>query len=84
MAKLGETKIENNQTGFKLAASVGGRGTGERGDRVVLDDPTTSSKWKARSSGKRRSAASANQCRIASTLPCSWSACSLALSLQHG
>jgi hypothetical protein len=39
MEKLGETKIENNQTGFKLATSVGGRGTGERGDRVILDDP---------------------------------------------
>jgi hypothetical protein len=39
MAKLGETKIENDQTGFKLATSVGGRGTGERGDRVILDDP---------------------------------------------
>jgi hypothetical protein len=38
MEKLGETKIENNQTGFKLATSVGGRGTGERGDRVILDD----------------------------------------------
>jgi hypothetical protein len=39
MEKLGETKIENNRTGFKLATSVGGRGTGERGDRVILDDP---------------------------------------------
>jgi hypothetical protein len=39
MIKLGETKIENDQTGFKLATSVGGRGTGERGDRVILDDP---------------------------------------------
>jgi hypothetical protein len=39
MEKIGETKIENNQTGFKLATSVGGRGTGERGDRVILDDP---------------------------------------------
>jgi hypothetical protein len=39
MTKLGETKIENDQTGFKLATSVGGRGTGERGDRVILDDP---------------------------------------------
>jgi hypothetical protein len=39
MIKLGETKIENDQTGFKLATSTGGRGTGERGDRVILDDP---------------------------------------------
>jgi hypothetical protein len=39
MVKLGETKIENDQTGFKLATSAGGRGTGERGDRVILDDP---------------------------------------------
>jgi hypothetical protein len=41
MIKLGETKIENDQTGYKLATSVGGRGTGERGDRIRLDDPTT-------------------------------------------
>jgi hypothetical protein len=33
MTKLGEGRIENNQTGFKLATSVGGVGTGERGDR---------------------------------------------------
>jgi hypothetical protein len=39
VVKLGETKIENDQTGFKLATSTGGRGTGERGDRVILDDP---------------------------------------------
>jgi hypothetical protein len=38
----GERRIENDQTGFKLATSVGGVGTGERGDRVILDDPTTS------------------------------------------
>jgi hypothetical protein len=37
--KTGERKIENNMTGFKLATSVGGVGTGERGDRVILDDP---------------------------------------------
>lgn len=36
---LGVTKIENNKTGWKLASSIGGVGTGERGDRVVLDDP---------------------------------------------
>jgi hypothetical protein len=39
MTKTGERKIENNMTGFKLATSVGGVGTGERGDRVILDDP---------------------------------------------
>lgn len=37
--KLGEVKITNNKTGSKLATSVGGIGTGERGDRVILDDP---------------------------------------------
>jgi hypothetical protein len=39
MTKLGERRIENDQTGFKLATSVGGIATGERGDRVLLDDP---------------------------------------------
>jgi hypothetical protein len=32
MTKLGERRIENNMTGFKLATSVGGVATGERGD----------------------------------------------------
>jgi predicted phage terminase large subunit-like protein len=39
MVKVGEQKIENNQTGWKFATSIGGIGTGERGDRVLLDDP---------------------------------------------
>lgn len=32
-------KVMNTRTGWKLASSVGGVGTGERGDRVVIDDP---------------------------------------------
>jgi predicted phage terminase large subunit-like protein len=32
-------KFENNKKGFKLATSVRGVGTGERGDRVIVDDP---------------------------------------------
>jgi hypothetical protein len=39
MVKTGERRIENNMTGFKLATSVGGVGTVERGDRVILDNP---------------------------------------------
>jgi hypothetical protein len=39
MTKTCERRIENNMTGFKLATSVGGVGTGERGDRITLDDP---------------------------------------------
>jgi hypothetical protein len=39
MVKTGERRIDNNMTGFKLATSVGGVSTGERGDRVLLDDP---------------------------------------------
>lgn len=31
-------KVMNNKTGFKLASSVGGVGTGERGNRLVVDD----------------------------------------------
>lgn len=34
-----KTKFENDKLGFKLATSVGGLGTGERGDRVIVDDP---------------------------------------------
>lgn len=37
--KTGVGKIVNDKTGWKLASSVGGVGTGERGDRVLLDDP---------------------------------------------
>lgn len=32
-------KTSNKRTGWKFATSVGGIGTGERGDRVLLDDP---------------------------------------------
>lgn len=39
LRKIGETKITNDKMGWKLASSVGGVGTGERGDRVLLDDP---------------------------------------------
>lgn len=35
----GVQKIQNDRTGWKLATSVGGVGTGERGDRVIIDDP---------------------------------------------
>lgn len=33
-----KTKFDTVQTGWKLATSVGGTGTGERGDRVIVDD----------------------------------------------
>jgi predicted phage terminase large subunit-like protein len=32
-------KFENEATGFRLATSVGGTVMGERGDRVIVDDP---------------------------------------------
>ena len=35
----GNAKISNHKKGWKLASSVGGVGTGERGDRILLDDP---------------------------------------------
>lgn len=35
----GKVKVSNSKTGWKFASSVEGVGTGERGDRVVLDDP---------------------------------------------
>lgn len=37
--KIGEEKVSNDKTGWKLASSVGGVATGERGNRVILDDP---------------------------------------------
>ena len=37
--KKGDTLVTNTKKGWKLASSVGGVGTGERGDVVVLDDP---------------------------------------------
>lgn len=39
LKKVGEEKVSNSETGWKLASSVGGVGTGERGDRVIVDDP---------------------------------------------
>jgi hypothetical protein len=39
LTSIGQTLVSNNQTGWKLATSIGGVGTGERGDRVILDDP---------------------------------------------
>ncbi len=32
-------KIENTKRGFRIATSVGGVSTGERGDRLIVDDP---------------------------------------------
>ncbi len=34
-----KTKFETDFAGFKIATSVGGLGTGERGDRFIIDDP---------------------------------------------
>jgi predicted phage terminase large subunit-like protein len=34
-----KTLFENDATGFRMATSVGGSGTGNRADRVVVDDP---------------------------------------------
>jgi predicted phage terminase large subunit-like protein len=39
LEKEGEIRLTNTKTGSKFASSVGGIGTGERGDRVILDDP---------------------------------------------
>jgi predicted phage terminase large subunit-like protein len=39
LRKIGETKVSNDKTGWKLASSVSGVGTGERGHFVILDDP---------------------------------------------
>lgn len=34
-----KTRYENNRTGYRIATSVGGTGTGEGGDRIIVDDP---------------------------------------------
>lgn len=39
LTKTGTEKVGNNKTGWKFASSVGGVGTGERGDRAIVDDP---------------------------------------------
>ena len=36
--QVGYTKVSNYKHGFKLASSVGGVGTGQRGDRIIADD----------------------------------------------
>lgn len=35
LSKVGEELVSNDKTGWKLATSIGGVGTGERGDRVL-------------------------------------------------
>lgn len=47
-------KFANNRMGWKLATSVHGVGTGERGDRVIIDDPHNV--LEAESDAKRNSA----------------------------
>jgi predicted phage terminase large subunit-like protein len=37
--QFGRRKVENDKTGWKFASSIGGVGTGERADRVLIDDP---------------------------------------------
>src|SRR5262249_1600910 len=39
MDLTGSIKLTNNKTGWKLATSVGGIGTGERSDVFLIDDP---------------------------------------------
>lgn len=39
ITKDSETKVANAAMGWKIATSVGGLGTGERGDRFCVDDP---------------------------------------------
>lgn len=39
LKKKGEENVSNDKTGFKVATSIGGVGTGERGNRVLFDDP---------------------------------------------
>ncbi len=34
-----KTRFENDEGGWRIATSVGGRGTGEHPDRIIIDDP---------------------------------------------
>lgn len=34
-----KTRFENDKTGYRMATSVGGQGTGEGGDYIIVDDP---------------------------------------------
>jgi len=34
-----KTRFDNDKTGYRMSTSVGGVGTGEGGDRIVVDDP---------------------------------------------
>lgn len=47
-------RYENTKTGLRLASSVGGLATGEGGDRIVVDDPTSADE--AASDTKREAA----------------------------
>lgn len=38
VTRAGMTKVENDRTGWKLATSVGGTVTGQRGNRILIDD----------------------------------------------
>ena len=38
-AQNAKTRFDNDRTGFRIATSVGGLGTGERGNRFIIDDP---------------------------------------------
>jgi predicted phage terminase large subunit-like protein len=38
ITKDNQVKLENSRTGWKIASSVGGTGTGERGNRLIIDD----------------------------------------------
>jgi hypothetical protein len=64
--KIGETKVTNTRKGWKLASSVGGVGTGERGDRVILTTPTTSRRPNPRRCEPKPCAGSGNRCPTAS------------------
>jgi predicted phage terminase large subunit-like protein len=47
-----KTRYENDRTGYRIASSVGGTGTGERADVVLIDDPHKASE--AQSDAKRQ------------------------------
>jgi hypothetical protein len=46
-------RFENDQTGYRIATSVGGSATGERADVVVVDDPHSVDQAESDAEGSR-------------------------------
>ena len=76
-------RFDNSRSGYRLSTSVGGAATGEGGDRVVCDDPTTCRKRSRTLSERGPSIGGTWLCPHASTIPGlrpRWWSCSVVIS----